>query len=134
MPLPGEVVEQTQHILEGIVPGRLVAAALSGAGQVVSEKAGHLAGQARVHSLGGATLVKERESLVRQGEASLKVSGSLSLFYLLAPTPKVTNLTKQFRAGGRYSFFLNRSKSGVLEGKWGWGWGCGARALTWPYI
>lgn len=85
MPVPGEVIEQTQHILEGIVPGRLVAAALGGAGQVVSEQAGHLAGQTGMHSLGGATLVKERESLVRQREASPQ--GFWVSLSLLLPCP-----------------------------------------------
>ena len=58
--VPGQVVEQTEDVLEGVVAGRLVAAALGGAGQVVGEQAGHLAGQARVDGVGGAAWTRER--------------------------------------------------------------------------
>lgn len=63
--IPGEVIEKTQDILQGIVSSSLVATALSGSGKVVGEETGHLTGQPWVHSLCGATFrgrKKERKS------------------------------------------------------------------------
>lgn len=43
--IPREVIEETQDVLESIIASSLVATALGGSGQMVSEKAGHLTGQ-----------------------------------------------------------------------------------------
>lgn len=43
--IPREIIEETQDVLEGIVPGSLVATALGRSGKVIREKAGHLTGQ-----------------------------------------------------------------------------------------
>lgn len=66
--IPWEVIEETQDVLESIVASSLVATALGGSGQMVSEKAGHLTGQAWVHSLCGAAFgVKEKASWKPKG-------------------------------------------------------------------
>lgn len=46
---PGEVIEQTENILQGIVTSRLIPATFCGSGQVIGQEAGNLTCQTRVH-------------------------------------------------------------------------------------
>ena len=48
---PGEVVEQTQHLLQGLCAAGCIADGVGGTGQVVGQQRGHLAGQPRVLQL-----------------------------------------------------------------------------------
>lgn len=43
--IPREIIEETEDVLESIVPCSLVTTALGRSGKMVSEKAGHLPGQ-----------------------------------------------------------------------------------------
>lgn len=43
--IPREIIEETEDVLESIIPCSLVTTALSRSGKVVSKKAGHLTGQ-----------------------------------------------------------------------------------------